>query len=159
MDGEQWRTESRTAKAWTVPGSVGRHLVGVAALKPDHEAVLFSEGGPDLLAAFHCIAAEGREHDSHAVAMLGASMDPMVCHVAALEGKHVRMVTHADEAGRKACNRWLSIILGHGGKLLEFLSPPEPYTDLNDMISAGYPWPVIPETVQNRSAAALTLRR
>ena len=93
-------------KALSLPGSVGRWPIGVAAIKPEHRSILFCEGGPDLLAAHAFIWAEGREADAAAVAMLGASTAIAEKALEAFRGRKVRFVVHADTAGTKGLSRW-----------------------------------------------------
>ena len=113
FDGSMLRTTSNAVKAMTLPGSSTCWPVGLAALKPEHRSVLLVEGGPDLLAAFEFIRREGREADTHAVAMLGAKarIHPSLHHHFA--GKTIRIIQHSDKAGEEAGREW-------GNQLLEY---------------------------------------
>ena len=105
MDGKLWPMIE--AKAQTLPGSVAGWPIGLAESKP-FPVILLCEGGPDLLACHHFIAEQNRHHDVAAVALLGASHDIKPEHAKALTGKRVRIMPHADEAGREAAGRWTS---------------------------------------------------
>ena len=93
-------------KALSLPGSVGGWPIGAAAILPEHNSILFCEGGPDLLAAHAFIWAEGREHDAAAVAMLGASSPIADEALELFRGRKVRFVVHADTAGANGLNQW-----------------------------------------------------
>lgn len=113
LDGKLFPFRGAPKKALTLLGSIGPWPVGVAALKPEHRAVLLVEGGPDLLAAHAVILAEGREADAAAVAMLGAGNNPRESELFRLAGRRVRIVEHDDDAGRKAGKRWADLIRPH----------------------------------------------
>jgi hypothetical protein len=93
-------------KALSLPGSVGGWPIGAAAMLPEHNSILFCEGGPDLLAAHAFIWAEGREHDAAAVAMLGASSPIADEALELFRGRKVRFVVHDDIAGTNGLNQW-----------------------------------------------------
>ena len=79
LDGLPWPTrDGGTVKALSLPGSRAGWPVGLAAVRPEHGAILLCEGGPDLLAAHVALWAEGREGDAAAVGMMGgqATIEP-----------------------------------------------------------------------------------
>jgi hypothetical protein len=129
MDGEKWGVIN--VKAQTLPGSKAAWPVGTRESRAlpvvrlcDHDpanpsvargckteeqhfpVVLFCEGGPDLLAAHHFIHAHGREADTAAVAMLGAGNAIPPEALPLFAGKRIRIMAHADEAGRTAATKW-----------------------------------------------------
>ena len=143
MDGQPW-AEIGGKKAWTIcePGNA-RWPVGA------NEALLFPclalcEGGPDLLAAFHFIMAEGREADCSAVAMLGASLGIHPDALSLFAGRRIRIFGHADgesRAGDRAVGRWATQ-LTHAGATVDALNcaglrkvDGSAVKDLNDLIS------------------------
>ncbi len=103
MDGKKW--EGIDAKAQTLPGSHAAWIIGAEESVP-YKYILFCEGGPDLLAAHHFIRTHGRESDTAAVAMMGASNRFPRDAMPLFAGKRVRICTHADEAGREAAVKW-----------------------------------------------------
>lgn len=109
MDGQQWAV----GKAQTLPGSLAARPVGLHEAKP-FSVVLLVEGGADLLAAFHFIHAHGREADTAAVAMLGASNAITADALPHFAGKRVRIMAHADEAGIKAAAKWVAQLASAG---------------------------------------------
>jgi hypothetical protein len=93
-------------KSLSLTGTVGGWPIGAAAIRAEHRSILFCEGGPDLLAAHVFIWAEGRGHDSAAVAMLGASTSIEAEALSIFQDRKVRFICHADEAGFEAVARW-----------------------------------------------------
>jgi hypothetical protein len=108
MDGWQW--ESIGAKAQTLPGSRAAWPVGVKEAQTAR-VILLCEG-VDILAAHHFIAAHGREADTAAVAMLGASNTIPADALPLFAGKRIRVMAHADKAkggriaGHVAARNW-----------------------------------------------------
>jgi len=102
MDGRQW--EGIAAKAQTLPGSCAAWPVG-ARESLAMPFVLLCEG-VDILAAHHFIHAHGRTADTAAVAMLGASNTIPADALPLFARKRVRVMAHADEAGRVAAAKW-----------------------------------------------------
>ena len=107
VDGLPFPAYGRLAarKAHTIKGSVQSWPVGLreAAVSP---CVLLVEGGPDLLAACHCIAVSKRQSVIAPVAMLGAANRLSADALAMLAGKRVRIYPHADAAGEAAAALW-----------------------------------------------------
>ena len=103
MDGKPW--PGIGAKAQTLPGSRAAWPVGAREAQP-FRVVLLCEGVPDLLAAHHLIHAHGRQADTAAVCILGASNSIPEDALQLLAGKTIRIMTHTDEAGRAAEVRW-----------------------------------------------------
>ncbi len=135
MNGQQW--EGINAKAQTLPGSRAAWPVGVNESKP-FPVILLCEGGPDLLAAHHYIAAHKREADTAAVAMLGANSLITADALPLFAGKRVRITAHADDAGRNAAVRWADQLKAAGCVVdaLDFsgllMADGSPVKDLND---------------------------
>ena len=128
-------------KSHTLAGSKQNWPLGVMeARKFQH--ILFVEGAPDLIAAHCFIALAGRQHDTCAVAILGAG-NRMPDHILTIfEQKLVRIFPHADEAGKRALWRWTGQLIGAGAKVDAFnfkgLMKPDgsPVEDLNDLLRA-----------------------
>lgn len=77
--------------------------------------VAFVEGAPDLVAAHHHIAAEGKAASVAVVAMLGAGVTAIASDaLPAFAGKHVRFFPHADAAGLRALGPWARLVAGAG---------------------------------------------
>lgn len=107
MDGELWqKADGQRLKALSLLGSEHCWPIGLAAIEAKHEAILLCEGGPDLLAAHAFIHREGRDSDSAAVALLGASARICDDALPMFKGRRVRIVAHADNAGQQAAERW-----------------------------------------------------
>lgn len=159
LDGQPWRAkDGSTRKADTLRGSIGEWPVGVAALAPEHRSVLLCEGGPDLLAGFHFIAAEGRGADTSAVAMMGASCRIRESELHRFEGRRVRICEQDDKAGREATEDWARQLHPHVERLdavrFDGLRQVDgkPVEDLNDLCrihaddfeANRWTWEVIP---------------
>ena len=92
-------------KAHTLKGSSKRWPIG-AREAAGFPFVALTEGGPDLLAACHFIAAEGRESDVAAVTVLGGANSISEDALLYLANRRVRIFPHADPAGQAAAVRW-----------------------------------------------------
>ena len=103
LDGQPWPAIG--AKAQTLPGSLAAWPIGTHESKP-YPVILLVEGGPDLLTGFHFIHAHRRAKDTAVVAVLGASNVLASDSVALFAGKRVRIMVHADDAGRNAAEDW-----------------------------------------------------
>jgi len=66
-----------------------------------YEAVIMTEGGPDLLAAFHFLILGHCDSHVTAVAMLGAGNNIHPEALPLFAGKRVRIIPHLDKAGAK----------------------------------------------------------
>jgi hypothetical protein len=132
LDGKEWW---EGVKAPFLPGSQARWPVGIEAAK-DFPCVALVEGGPDLLAAFHLILAQGRAGDIAPVAMMSAA--PLI-HLEALplfRGKRVRLFPHSDDAGLKSCERWAGQ-LAYAGAVVDAFSLGSLAKDLNELVRTG----------------------
>lgn len=110
LDGSAIRLKNgASTKAWSLPGSVARHPIGID-LVPHYPFVMLVEGGPDLLAAFRFIAVEGCVDTCTAVAMLGASQRLMEPYSEPFRGKGVRLFRDADPAGVRASHSWFQAL-------------------------------------------------
>jgi hypothetical protein len=136
LDGRNWFAD---VKALNLPGSQAAWPVGILEAK-SFPLVALCEGGPDLLATFHFILREQRQHDCAPVAMLGAS--PPI-HTAALPlfaGKRVRIFGHDDAAGARAVDRWAAQLAAIGADVDAFSftgfwrTDGQPVKDLNDLL-------------------------
>jgi hypothetical protein len=110
MDGAPW--PSTGAKALLFRGVHAQWPVGLAESQP-FPNVLLCEGAPDLLAAFHFMAAQGRAADCAPVAMLSASYRLPEAALDHFTGKRVRIFAHDDAAGYAAAARWLDALAPH----------------------------------------------
>lgn len=137
LDGQPW---ANGAKALTLAGSRAARPIG-ARTAADFPIVLFCEGGPDLLGAFHVITVEGQERDATAVAMLGASLAIPAEDVALFTGKRIRFFVHADEPGRTSVQRWARqlAVVAAAVDAVDFddlrKTDDSPVKDLNDLSS------------------------
>lgn len=135
MDGQPW--PGIGAKAQTLPGSCAAWPIGARESQP-FPFVLLCEGGPDLLAAHHFIYAHKREANTAAVAILGASNSIPPDALPLFAGKRVRILAHADEAGRTAAARWAAQLESVGATVdaADFtgllMADGAPVKDLND---------------------------
>ncbi len=135
MDGKRW--PGIDAKAQTLPGSRAAWPIGARESLP-LPYVLLCEGGPDLLAAHHFIHAHRREADTAAVAMLGAGNTIPADALPLFTGRRVRILTHADEAGRTAAQKWAEQLASVGADVdaADFsgllMADGSPVKDLND---------------------------
>ena len=102
LDGQLW--DGIGTKAQTLSGSWASWPICAGRVNTHY--ICFCEGGPDLLAAFHFIIAQGREADFTPVAMLGASQRIHPEALPMMADKRVRIFAHADDAGRAAARRW-----------------------------------------------------
>ena len=134
MDGLPW--EGRM-KAQTLPGSEATRPIG-ARESQQFPIVLSCEGGPDLLAAHHFIAAHGRQADVAAVCQLGASLKIHDASLPIFGGKRVRIFPHADEPGYDAAVRWTEQLVSVRAEVdaVDFeglaMADGSPVEDLND---------------------------
>jgi len=140
MDGQQW--ENIGAKAQTLPGSRAAWPVGLNEAQ-SARVILLCEGGPDLLAAHHFIAAHHRNGDTAAVAMLGASNIIPADALPHFAGKRVRIMAHVDanKAGYKAAAKWAEQLASASAHVdvADFtgllMADGQPVKDLNDCTS------------------------
>jgi hypothetical protein len=105
LDGSPWEHLDGSPKAWTLSGSWGAWPIGIKEAQ-EYPAIALVEGGPDLLAALHFIACEGKQTRCSPVAMLGASHRIHADALTLIAGKIVRIFGHADPEGQLAVRRW-----------------------------------------------------
>lgn len=140
LDGEPFPFRGGLKKALTLDGSNARWPVGAGAIEPAHGSILLCEGGPDLLAGFLCLWAEGRAGSATVGSMLGASasIDPDALEL--FRGRRVRIAEHDDEPGRKAGKRWADSLAGVTSKVIAIRfhgliqADGQPVKDLNDAL-------------------------
>jgi len=148
MDRGRFRTrdgDGEGPKAWTFKGGRAGWSVGIteAAGVP---CIALVEGGGDLLAACHFIAAQGRRGAVMPVAMLGASARIVADALPHFRGKRVRIFYHNDPpkeggrcAGIEAAARWQSQLTAAGCTVDTFdlsglrMADSAPVNDLNDL--------------------------
>ncbi|MFA6545537.1 MAG: toprim domain-containing protein [Limisphaerales bacterium] len=134
MDGKKW--EGIDAKAQTLPGSRAAWPIGARESLP-FPVVLLCEG-VDILAAHHFIYCHKREADTAAVAILGSSNSIPADALPLFAGKRVRIMAHADEAGRPAAQKWAEQLASVGATVdaADFtgllMADGSPVKDLND---------------------------
>ncbi len=136
MDGSLWN--GIEAKAQTLPGSKAAWPIGADEARY-FPIVLLVEGAPDLLAAHHFIHVHGREADTATAAMLGAGNSIPDDALQFFASKRIRIMAHADEAGRHAAARWAEQLASVGAAVdaLDFsdllMADGSPANDLNDL--------------------------
>ena len=130
-------------KAMTLPGGQGSWPVGASNIAT-FDSVLMTEGGADLLAAFHFLILAGSVSTVTAVAMLGAANNLHPDALALFSGKLIRIIAHLDKpngngrrVGIDAAERWQKQLQGAGANssiinLREFVSYSYRIKDLND---------------------------
>lgn len=139
LDGLPFRlTDDRLAKSRTLgkpAWPVGAADLGEAA------NVLFCEGGPDLLSAWHLIYCEDREIDTVPVAMLGAGQKIHPDAVELFRGKRVRFFPHDEHAGKAAVVSWWRMLDPVAARIDAFdfngliQQSGAPVSDLNDFLN------------------------
>lgn len=138
LDGHPWKCIGNQ-KTRSIKGSRGIYPVGIADAQ-SRETVLFCEGEADLLAAA-CAAYNERSGDFETlgfVAVTGASkaLDPR--ELDALNGKTVRIYSHADKAGRTAAQEWACQLYGAGAAAVDIWESDREGEDLNDYVSRTF---------------------
>ncbi len=140
--------ETNAPKAWTFKGGRAGWPVGIVeAVESGAPCLALCEGGPDLLAACHFIAAQGRHRSVAPVAMLGASARIVPDALTHFKGKRVRIFAHADtpkpgsgkSPGTEAAYRWQEQLTAAGASVDVFdlsglrVADGTPLNDLNDL--------------------------
>lgn len=139
LDGKNWGSSVDSPKAITLSGSKASWPLGTEGAT-GFKKVALVEGGPDLLAAFAAIQAEGK-NDVAVVAMLGAAHKIPHNALIMLGGKRVRIFAHADAAGQKGGMTWASQLSAVGCRVDKLNFPPlktqneKPIKDLNDLMN------------------------
>ena len=124
-------------KAWTLPGSEAAWPIGLREASP-FPAIALTEGGPDLLGAFHLAWCAGVEERIAAVAMMGASNRIPEDALRYFADKRVRIFPHRDKAGSDAGKLWAWQLIAAGVKADGFSftglmrADGVPIQDLND---------------------------
>lgn len=140
LDGRPFaKSDGTTCKAHTLAGSRASWPVGAASIS-ERRTIALTEGGPDLLAAFHFAWCENNE-DVAPVCLLGASQRIAPEALPLFAGKRIRIFTHRDNAGRQAARRWAQQLDGAGATVDAFQfdgltrTDGRPVGDLNDLTS------------------------
>ena len=102
LDAERWAGIGNK-KAKTIPGSDPSWPIGAAEIR-DHQCVLLCEGQPDFAAAL--LVAWWFDVAVAPVCMTGAGNTISVGALPLFSGKHIRIATHDDDAGRDAGAKW-----------------------------------------------------
>jgi len=130
-------------KALTLPGGQASWPVGASLMTP-FPLIIFVEGGPDLLAAFHFLFLIDSVERATAVAMLGASTNIHPDALGLFTRKAVRIVAHLDDptpqgkrVGMDAAQRWQAQLRSAGANatiynLQEVIPDSQRVKDLND---------------------------
>lgn len=108
-------------KSHALKGSRKNWPVGIADIG-DKPMVLMVEGLPDFLAAFEIVVREDALSRVAPVAMLSAASSIAPDALPLFKGRHVRIVPHADQAGRAAGVRWKRQLLDAGATKVDFYS-------------------------------------
>ena len=127
MDGGLWHGDQ---KAKTLKGCKGSWPIGIHGINGKDIALV--EGGPDFLAAWHLIWAQGKKDTIRPVAMLGAGM---AIHPDALPNflqKTVTLFPHKDASGEQAAKKWSLQLTASTIQTVDL-----PLKDLNDWVSSG----------------------
>jgi|SRR5665213_920657 len=103
MDGQPWTADG--TKSFILRGSQAAWPLGIGEAQ-NFRNVLLCEGAPDLLAAFHFIATQGRAADCAPVTMLSAQYTIPAGALPMFAGKRVRIFAHDDATGYAAVLRW-----------------------------------------------------
>ena len=132
LDGQLWTHIKSKSK--TIKDCDARWPVGVADVRTPE--IMLTEGGPDFLAAWHFLWAQGRTGRTSPVTMLGAS-NPI--HAEALplfRDKRVWIFPHIDEnqAGEKAAHRWSAQLRTVNADPVAYDFRRHGVKDLNDLI-------------------------
>lgn len=142
LDGEQFPSYGTLPerKSHAVKGSRKDWPVGLAEAG-SKGTILLVEGLPDFLAAFEVVAREGAMERVCPVAMLSAGASIAPDALPAFKGKHVKIMPHNDEAGRKGASRWRDQLVTAGAAKVEFILlcdddeiDSTPFKDLNDYL-------------------------
>jgi hypothetical protein len=112
MDGLPWNKYTMN-KSTILRGSKARLPIGIREAQ-NFPTVLLCEGAPDLLAAFHFVAIQGREADCAPVAILSATYRIPAEVLPLFTGKRVRIFEHDDNAGWVAAETWKNHLNLHG---------------------------------------------
>lgn len=132
LDGKPW--QAIQAKAKTLPGSQAAWPIGASRLS-NASTVLFTEGGPDLLAAATWATYEVKQ-PWEAVTMIGAGLSIHAEALPLFKGKDVYLFAHNDAAGIEAARKWHEQLIEAGATVTALCSDTEG-RDLNDALIAG----------------------
>jgi len=117
MDGQPWFASG--AKSLIFRRAQAAWPIGILEARP-FPKILLCEGAPDLLAAFHFIAAAGGVTDCAPVAMLSAVYRIPANALPLFTGKRVRIYAHDDETGYCATSRWAAQLEARGANVDAF---------------------------------------
>jgi hypothetical protein len=115
LDGGLWHGIG-DAKAKTLPGCDPSWSIGCPEIG-DHALVLLCEGQPDFCAALLVAWWEGVSVAP--VCMTGAGNSIHADALPHFAGTHIRIAVHADEAGRKAGERWATQLYSAGAERVD----------------------------------------
>jgi len=138
MDDLLW--EEVESKSWTIKGSSASWPIGIKEASK-FQKIVFTEGAPDFLAAFHFIDIEDKLEEVAPVCIFGAKQRIHSNALQFFSGKQVRIIHHVDEAGYEAAELWEEQISQAGGNVTCFdlsgliKADGSPVKDLNDLTS------------------------
>lgn len=105
LDGKPWNHLPNHPKSKTLAGSVASWPIGITESEKYPDIALV-EGGPDFLAAFHFIWAEGKEAQVAPVLLSSASVRIHDEALPLFKNKRLRIFPHMDDAGNEAAIKW-----------------------------------------------------
>jgi hypothetical protein len=139
LDGKMFEGD---VKARAFEGSTkARCLVGAEQIPLHRGPLRLVEGGPDFLAACSLFWMEGslgrKEHLP--IAVLSPFWAPRMLHILQLKGRHIQIVSHNDESGRKQATARAELLRKAGATveivhLTEFWVDAPEKADLNDLM-------------------------
>jgi hypothetical protein len=146
MDGELFPPvgDLKARKVHTLSGSLKAWPVGIQPFhsKPEKfTKIIVVEGSADLIAAYHFLL-EREIWDALPVAMLGSKCRTIDSEALKLfQGRAVKIIAHADDAGREAVRGWAEQVAAAGAEKVTLFnlagllkSDGSPITDLNDCV-------------------------
>jgi len=134
LDGLPWQALPGKPKAKTLTGSQAAWPIGASRIEKT-DTILFTEGGPDLLAAATFAAFELKE-PWETVCMIGAGLRIPEEALSLFADKTVFLFAHNDSAGIAAARRWHGQLTEAGAEVTALCSD-TPGFDLNDALTAG----------------------
>lgn len=152
IDGCLWDGGSKVAG---FIGNCASWPIGIReAVDGGFSTILLVEGTPDLLAAFDVILRDGRQCNTTAVCVTGATNKIHSVALPLFKGKRVRIVAHNDEPGLRGAEDWRSQLASVASKvdIIKFPTLPMPngviVKDLNDACQLDVLGCIVPQDSQ-----------